>query len=129
LQGSSFFSLERIAALVLEGNKGELPFFLYPYYLKILVQNDDCLEYANKIESLMENENIRVNLEVNADIRKGVREAIIENIPYVAVIGEKEKQGSYLSFRKMTDKTVKKIKVDEFTSLIKSKVRSGFESK
>jgi threonyl-tRNA synthetase len=93
-------SFERFIAFLLEKTCGYLPLWLTPVQVEILTVSKKTVKYANKILNELKKENIRVKLnDKDETIGKKIREAEIKHIPYILIIGEKEKQNNYISIR------------------------------
>jgi threonyl-tRNA synthetase len=93
-------SFERFIAFLLEKTCGYLPLWLAPVQVEILTVSKKTVKYANKILNELKKENIRVKLnDKDETIGKKIREAEIKHIPYILIIGEKEKQNNYISIR------------------------------
>ena len=89
LHRAVFGSVDRFIAYYLEETKGFLPIWLSPVQVKILPISDAHLDYAKKIKKIIENEEIRVELDDRQE-KTGykIREAQMKKIPYMLVIGE-----------------------------------------
>ena len=82
---------ERTLAYLIEKYAGAFPAWLAPTQVKILNIADAQLEYANQVKAELEKYNIRVELDDrNEKIGKKIREAQLQKIPYMLVIGDKE---------------------------------------
>ncbi|MBI2021081.1 threonine--tRNA ligase [Candidatus Giovannonibacteria bacterium] len=95
-----FGSFERFIGILLEHFDGALPFWLSPIQVSILTINEKILEYAKKIAAKLQEKNIRAELDLrNESIGKKIREAELQKIPYILVIGEKEMNENKISVR------------------------------
>ena len=117
-------SYERFIALILEQFKGALPTWLSPVQVKILPISDNHLEYANKIKKAIENEDIRVELDDRQE-KTGykIREAQMQKIPYMLVVGDKEVEANSVSVRSRDNGDIGVYKVDEFIENIKKEIK------
>ncbi|MDO8522709.1 MAG: threonine--tRNA ligase [bacterium] len=93
-------TFERFIGILLEHFDGALPFWLSPVQVQILTINDKVLDYANKITAELKSKNIRIELDSrNESIGKKIREAELQRIPYLLVIGEKEASAGKVAVR------------------------------
>ncbi len=126
---SSIGSIERwmfeILENALKNEKPMLPLWLSPTQVRIVPVSKEFLNFSNKILNEIEEENIRVDIDdrdetLNAKIRKAEREWI----PYIVVIGEKEKQTKKLSVRRREDNKNLTLSVEELKNEIKKKTEN-----
>ncbi len=118
-------SMERMIAVLIENFAGAFPTWLSPVQVKILNIADSHLEYANKIKELLDDNNIRVELdERNEKIGKKIREAQLEKVPYMLVIGDKEVEEGKVSVRHRKEGDKGSMTIDEFLNMIKAEIKS-----
>jgi threonyl-tRNA synthetase len=95
-----FGSIERFIAILTEQYAGAFPMWLAPVQAKILPISDAAMEYAEKVMKQLQNGGLRVELDTrNEKIGYKIREAQLQKIPYMLVIGEKEQQNGSISVR------------------------------
>ncbi|MDP3934755.1 MAG: threonine--tRNA ligase, partial [Candidatus Giovannonibacteria bacterium] len=95
-----FGSFERFTGILLEHFDGALPFWLSPVQVAVLSINDKVSDYAKEIIAKLQGKNIRVELDArNKTIGKKIREAELQRIPYLLVIGEKEMKKNKIAVR------------------------------
>jgi threonyl-tRNA synthetase len=107
-------SIERFIGALLEHYAGALPLWLSPIQVVILPIKADLLGYAQDLKIKLEEKFIRVKIDNrNETLDKRIREAEIEKIPYLFVVGEREKKANTVSVRKRTegDKGSKSIEI------------------
>lgn len=93
-------SLDRLIGLLIERNEGKLPFWLVPEQVRLLVIGAANQAYAQSVAHRMRERKIRVTLDSRSDaLNQRVREAEEEKIPYLVLIGEKERDKNQLSLR------------------------------
>jgi len=93
-------SLERFIAVILEHNKGNLPFFVAPVQIKILTITDEQKDYANKLLSILKEHDIRAEIDYSADqISSKIKSATLERVPWMFVIGKKEVENNTITLR------------------------------
>lgn len=95
-----FGSFERFIGILLEHFNGALPFWLSPAQVVVLSVTDDALPYASSVEKEFKNKEIRAELDDrNETIGKKIREAELQKIPYILVIGKKEAEAKTVAVR------------------------------
>ena len=114
-------SYERFLALLIEHFAGAFPVWLAPVQVKILPIADRHHEYAGNIFQQLNQVDVRVELDDRAEsIGKKIREAEIQKIPYMLVIGDKEVESRNVSVRSHKEGDVGQLVVDELVKKIKS---------
>ena len=94
-------AIERFLAILIEHYAGAFPFWLAPVQVAILPINDKNEEYIKNIEMALIEKNIRLETDRrNESIGKKIREAELQKIPYLLVIGDKEAQQDTIALRK-----------------------------
>ena len=118
-------SLDRFVAFLLEETKGVLPVWLCPVQVKVLNIADSHLEYANKVKDVLLNNGVRVELDSrNEKIGKKIREAQLEKVPYMLIIGDKEVEEGKVSVRHRKEGDKGAMGLDDFVELIKAEIKS-----
>src|SRR3989344_1654525 len=98
-------SHERFIAFLLEHYAGALPAWLAPVQAMVIPISEKLNKYASAITKILSEENIRVELDDrNESMGKKIREAEIQKIPYMLILGEKEKKSKKVTIRKRGDK-------------------------
>jgi threonyl-tRNA synthetase len=124
LHRALFGSYERFIGLLIEHYAGAFPVWLAPVQVAILPVSDKHAEYAQEIASVFQSNEIRVQLfEHNETLGKRIREAELQKIPYIIVVGDKEKDSHTVAVRERSTKETKTIPVQDFieTALEKNK--------
>ena len=119
-------SLDRFMAYILEETKGNLPLWLAPVQINVIpVNNEYHLEYANKVFSKLNDENIRCELD-SRDEKLGykMRESQTRKIPYTLVLGDKEKDNNMVTYRKFGSQESTTVEVSEFINLIQEEIKN-----
>ncbi|MCL4361553.1 threonine--tRNA ligase [Candidatus Dependentiae bacterium] len=107
-------SLERFFAILLEHFKGQLPFWLSPTQIRILTISDSQNEYAKKIEAILKENGLRVEIDDSSDqINSKIKNAQLEKIPWMIVLGQKEADAQTVSVRYLDGKQKMGIKIEE----------------
>ena len=105
---------ERTLALLLEKYAGALPMWLSPTQATVIPVNADMNAYAAEITAKMESCGIRVRLDDrNETMGKRIREAQIEKIPYMLIVGGKEQETNSVSVRTRKGEDLGAMPVDE----------------
>lgn len=120
-----FGSMERFIAILLEHTGGHFPLWLMPEQVIILSLSEKYEKYAKKVLNLLENHEIRANLDDrNETIGKKIREAELQKYPFMLIIGEEEENNATVSVRKQGEsgKSNTSMKIEEFVSLIEEEV-------
>lgn len=113
-------SIERFLGVLIEHYGGAFPVWISPVQVKILPIADRHIEHASKIKERLEKENLRVELdERNEKIGYKIREAQIEKVPYMLIIGDKEVKNESLALRLRSEEDLGQVKIDEFIRKIK----------
>ena len=96
-----FGSIERFIGILTEHYAGKFPAWLSPVQVKILPISDKYIDYAKEVEIFLKEEKIRTELD-DRDEKLGykIREARIDKVPYMLIIGDKEQRNRTVSVRK-----------------------------
>ncbi len=122
---STFSSLERMLALLLEQKEGWLPLWLVPEQVRILVATSKTDSYARQVCKVLRSEGIRVTVESGKGPLKGrLYEAMTEKVPYVILLGEREEMAAVLTVRAYGESKEQTLSLDEFCMRLKSEMRS-----
>ena len=108
-------TLDRFMAFLIEETKGAFPLWLSPLQVKILPISDKQNEYGEKVKAKLEEKGIRVELDNrNEKIGYKIREAQLEKIPYMLVVGDKEVESNSVSVRSRENGDIGIQSLDEF---------------
>jgi len=112
-------SLERFLGILIEHYGGDFPVWLAPVQVRVMTVVEDVEAYAaNVYNALIENE-IRADKDFSEDrISAKVRNAEIEKIPFMVIIGKKEAEGNVISVRQRHKGIIGNMSVEEFIKLI-----------
>ena len=95
-----FGSIERFIGILIEHFAGKFPVWLAPVQVKVLSISENFIEYGNEVISKLKKAGIRCEIDTrNEKISYKIREARNERIPYMIVVGEKEKTRGDISLR------------------------------
>ena len=125
-------SLDRFMAYILEETKGKLPTWLAPVQVKVLPLSDKYVDYSEKIYEKLLDEGIRAEIDTRDEkIGYKIREARLEKVPYMLVLGQKEEESGEVAVRsrfagdegaKNFDEFVKSIKEEISTKTIREEI-------
>ena len=108
-------TLDRFMAFLIEETKGAFPLWLSPLQVKILPISDKQNEYGEKVKAKLEEKGIRVELDNrNEKIGYKIREAQLEKVPYMLVVGDKEIESNTVSVRSRENGDMGIQSLDEF---------------
>ena len=106
---------ERTLALLIEKYAGAFPMWLAPEQVRILPISDKYLDAAYDVKDKLINAGIRVELDDRAEkIGYKIREAQLQKVPYMLIVGEKEVETSTVSVRSRKNGDIGSVKVEEF---------------
>ena len=121
----AFGSIERFIGILIEHFAGKFPVWLAPVQVKILPVSDKSLEYAKSIEAQMRARGLRVETDSKKKkIGYKIRESQLEKLPYMLIVGDKEREEKTVSVRRRDKGDVGAMKVEEF---IEQVIRENFE--
>ncbi len=117
-------SYERFIALLLEHYNGNLPFWLAPEQVRIIPVSDKFMDYAEEIFEETKKEKIRAYLDKDSDtLSKKIRNGETQKIPYLLIVGEKEKNEKKVNVR-CREKKQEMITTEEFVKKLKEEAYS-----
>lgn len=118
-------SSDRFMAFLIEETKGALPLWLAPTQAKILPISDAQVEYARKIEKEYKKAGIRIEVDDrNEKIGYKIREAQLQKIPYMLVVGDKEIEANAVAVRSRREGDLGAINADEFLAKMKEEIEN-----
>nr|WP_321230834.1 threonine--tRNA ligase [uncultured Psychroserpens sp.] len=124
-----FGSMERFIAILLEHTGGNFPLWLMPEQAIILSLSEKYEKYSEKVLSLLENHEIRALVDNrNETIGKKIREAEMNKIPFMIIIGENEESENMISVRKHGGEDLGMISVDEFSEIVTNEVNKTLKT-
>jgi len=116
---------ERFIGFLIEHYAGAFPVWLAPEQVRILPVGEKFLSYAQKVEQILRENKLRVNLEEPSDtLGKRIRNAEQMKIPYTLVVGEKEETNQTINVRNYFTKEQKSMSLSEFLTLIIDEIKT-----
>jgi threonyl-tRNA synthetase len=118
-------SLERFIGILIEHTNGRLPTWLAPIQVRVLSFTDKNIDYGKKIVEKLKEE--IPNLRIEEDFRSTtvsakVKDAEIMRVPYILVIGDKEKKENKVAVRVRGSKKIENLKIKDFCEKLKKEI-------
>jgi threonyl-tRNA synthetase len=121
-------SMERFLASLIEHYGGAFPVWLAPIQAMIIPVADRHLEYARKLEEELKSEGVRVGVDARSEtVNLKIRQAQLDKIPYMLVVGDREVAVSTVSVRLRSGETLAPQPLDSFKQNIKAAIVSRAE--
>ncbi|WP_127846440.1 threonine--tRNA ligase [Psychroflexus aestuariivivens] len=118
-----FGSLERFVAILLEHTGGNFPLWLMPEQAIILSISEKYENYSKKVLSLLKNHEIRAKFDNrNETMGKKIREAEMDKIPFMLIVGETEAENETVSVRKHGGDDLGEMPIESFAKLINAEI-------
>lgn len=119
----AFGSVERFIGILIEHFAGAFPTWLAPVQVKVLPISDKHMEYGKKVLAELENAGIRAEIDSRAEkIGYKIREAQMQKIPYMLVVGAKEEEEGLVSVRSRFEGDEGQTKIEAFIENIKKEI-------
>lgn len=120
-----FGSIERFIGILIEHFAGAFPTWLAPVQVRILTITDRTNAYAEEVAQKLRDADIRVETDLrNEKIGYKVREAQLEKIPYMLVLGDKEQENGTVAVRARGKGDLGAMSLDEFMDMILEEIRT-----
>ena len=118
-----FGSFERFIGIITEHFAGAFPVWLSPVQVSILPISDHQKEYAEKVKAILEEKGIRVELDARQEkIGYKIREAQLQKVPYMLILGEKEVEVNAVGVRKRKEGDIGQMSIEDFVSMISKEI-------
>jgi threonyl-tRNA synthetase len=125
-----FGSMERFVAVLIEHTGGNFPLWLTPTQAIILPISDKYQEYAEKVCEKLSKIDIRVEIDDRSEkTGRKIRDAELQKIPYMLIVGEKEMTEQTLSVRCHGGEDLGTMPIGAFVALINSKIEGMLDRK
>ena len=112
-------SIERFIGILIEQYAGKFPVWLAPTQVKILPISDKYMDYANEVKKALFDAGVRVEMDDRAEkIGFKIREAQLQKVPYMLVVGEKEVEGNAVSVRSRDKGEMGSMNLADFVSMV-----------
>ncbi|MBI4211469.1 MAG: threonine--tRNA ligase, partial [Deltaproteobacteria bacterium] len=114
-----FGSFERFIAMLIEHYAGAFPTWLAPIQVQLLPISDDVIDYSQDVKAKLMQSGIRVAVDGrNEKLGLKIREAQLQKVPYMAVIGKKEKEAGGLAIRSRVKGDLGVMNIGDFGKLV-----------
>ena len=114
-----FGSVERFMGILIEHYAGAFPYWLAPVQIKIVPIARDHLDYSHELKKIFDSLNIRSEIdERDEKLGRKIRDAQIQKVPYMLVIGDKERDNKTVGVRKRTEGDLGSMTLDELKALL-----------
>ena len=116
-------TFDRFISFLIEETKGAFPVWLSPVQVKVMPISDSQKEYAKEVYEKLFDQDIRVELDDrNEKIGFKIREAQLQKVPYMLIIGDKEVEAKTVGVRSRKDGDIGAMSQDEFIKKIKNEI-------
>ncbi|WPC41356.1 threonine--tRNA ligase [Clostridium sp. JS66] len=118
-----FGSIERFIGILIEHYAGAFPAWLAPVQVKIMNITDDQIDYVNKVAQELKKNKLRVEVDLrNEKIGYKIREAQLQKVPYMLVLGDKEMKENTVAVRSRKLGDLGAMALDQFVEKIKGEI-------
>ena len=118
-------SIERFIGVITEHFAGAFPAWLAPVQVKVLPITDRAAEYAKQAAAKLEEQGFRCEVdERNEKIGKKIREATMEKIPYMLVVGDRDMENGTVSPRHRSGEDLGAMSLEQFAALLGEEVKT-----
>ncbi|MBB5349063.1 threonyl-tRNA synthetase [Desulfoprunum benzoelyticum] len=119
-------SLERFIGVLIEHYAGVFPLWFAPVQARILNITDDQIDYCQQIYEQLRQAGVRIEKDVrNEKLNYKIREAQLAKIPYMLIVGDKEKESGTVTVRLRDGKNLPAMSVGEFARKVDEECRAG----
>jgi len=120
---SSIGAIERVMAFLIEHYAGAFPAWLAPVQVKILPIADRHLAFAQKVAQQLQSEQVRAEIDDRSErLSAKIRDAQLEKIPYMLVVGDKEMENDSVAVRSRAGGAQEVVTVAEFKAKIRQEI-------
>ncbi len=125
LHRAIFGTIDRFIAYYLEETKGSLPVWLSPVQVKVLPITDKQMDYAKEVTEKLVESGIRAELDQRQEkIGYKIREAQVEKVPYMLIVGDKEIEANAVAVRARKDGDLGQMSVDSFLNRVQEEIKN-----
>ncbi len=125
-----FGSMERFVSLLLEQTAGKLPLWLSPVQVIVLPISEKYIEYGEKVVSLLANLDIRTEMDDRSEkVGKKIRDAELQHIPFMIIVGEKEQNENAVSVRRQGQGDLGSMATEVFINLFSDELNKSLTNK
>ena len=125
-----FGSMERFVAILIEHCAGKFPLWLTPEQARILALSDKHNDYAENVSKVLENSDIRALVDSRSEkVGRKIRDAELDKIPYMLIVGENEKSEGTVSVRKQGEGDIGTMSIEAFAEHVGSEIAEMLDVK
>ncbi len=125
-----FGSMERFVAILIEHCAGKFPLWLTPEQVRILALSDKYNDYAENVSKVLENSDIRALVDSRSEkVGRKIRDAELDKIPYMLIVGENEKSEGTVSVRKQGEGDIGTMSIEAFAEHVGSEIAEMLDVK
>ena len=118
-----FGSMERFVAILIEHCAGKFPLWLTPEQARILALSDKYNDYAENVSKVLENSDIRALVDSRSEkVGRKIRDAELDKIPYMLIVGENEKSEGTVSVRKQGEGDIGTMSIEAFAEHVGTEI-------
>lgn len=118
-------TFDRFISFLIEETKGAFPVWLSPVQVKVMPISDSHREYAKQVADKLFEQDIRVELDDrNEKIGYKIREAQLQKVPYMLIVGDKEVEANAVGVRSRKDGDIGQMSQDEFIAKIQKEIET-----
>ncbi len=118
-------SMERFIGILIENHAGAMPLWLSPVQVVVATITDAHNEYANTVVQMLKKQGIRVEADLrNEKINRKIREHTMQKVPYIAVIGDQERDANQVAVRLRGNENLGSLPVASFLQRLLDEVTS-----
>jgi threonyl-tRNA synthetase len=119
-------SLERFVGVLIEHYAGAFPLWFAPVQARILNITDDQMEYGEEVYTELRRAGVRIEKDLrNEKLNYKIREAQVAKIPYMLIVGDKEKADRTVTVRKRDGENLPPMTIAEFAAKVADEVKTG----
>jgi threonyl-tRNA synthetase len=119
-------SLERFIGVLIEHYAGAFPLWMAPEQARIMNITDDQAEYCKRVYGDLRKAGVRVEKDLrNEKLNYKIREAQVMKVPYMLIIGEREKEDGTVTVRKRNGDNLPPMSVQEFADMVRRECKEG----
>ena len=125
LHRALFGSVERFMGILIEHFAGKFPLWLSPVQIKVMPISNKFNDYAEEVTKKFKDSGFRVEFDDRAEkIGYKIRQAQMEKVNYMVIVGEKEVESGKISIRRRNGKEEKDLDINEFIESLREEVES-----
>ena len=122
---SSIGCYERTLAILIEKYNGAFPVWFAPEQVRILSLTDRCADKVNEYKEILTSKKIRVTTDLrNEKLGKKIRDARLERVPYILIVGDKEAENNSVSVRYRAEGDLGTMSLESFIERIEEEIET-----